>query len=81
LLITAVLFRNVDLLLASGGDRLYQQMPRQAREGLMDSISVGLGSYMSIFISAYFAFVSVKHFRESKDNKGEEVGQLQKAAA
>jgi hypothetical protein len=79
--VAAVLFRNVDLLLASGGDRLYQQMPREARKELMDSISVGLGSYMSMVISVYFAFVSAKHFRESKESKGEGLGQLQKAAA
>lgn len=66
---------------AHGGNRLYQQLPKQTREELVSAISLGLGTYVSIGISVYFAVLSVKQFRESKQNEKKEIGHLQRAAA
>lgn len=76
-----LLIRNVDILLANGGDRLYQQLPKQARAELVGAISLGTGTYVSIVISAYFAILSLKHFQKSKTSEKRVTGQLQKAAA
>lgn len=81
LLIFVVVFRDLDVLGASGGYRFYQLARNQAREELLSAISLGLGAYMSVIIGLYFAFLSVSHFRQSKQSERKAPGQLQKATA
>jgi hypothetical protein len=81
LLISVVLFRNIDTLVANGGDRLYQHARNQVREELLSTISLGLGTYVSIGIGVYFGLLGVRQFRQSKQSEKKVTGQLQKAAA
>jgi hypothetical protein len=75
-----LLLGKVGMVMPNAGDALYQHFPAEARR-LPIAISLGLGSYVSIVISLYFALLSARQFRMSKRNQDNEIGQLQKAAA
>jgi hypothetical protein len=76
-----LLVHNINSLFANGAERLYQQLPKQARAELIGTISLGTGTYVSIVICVYFAILGLKHFRKSESSEKRVTGQLQKAAA
>jgi len=80
-LVGALLRRNAGSLLPNGIGGLHRQLAMQPREELTYATSLGLGMYLSIVISVYFAFVSVKQFRHSKGTENRGIEQSRRAAA
>jgi len=56
-------------------------LARQAREETMKAISLGLGSYLSVLVSVYFAGVAGKKYFMSRALSTEEAVQSKRAAA
>ena len=44
----------------------FADLQRQAQQEMMNAISIGLGSYLSLLVSAYLGWVSVQHFLSAR---------------
>jgi len=54
---------------------------RQAQEQLMQAVSIGVGTYLSMLLSLYFAAVGVKNFLAAKAIEPSVVEKTHRAAA
>jgi hypothetical protein len=67
--------------LGSGNDGTYADLPRHTYIDAMKAVSLGLGTYLSILASLYFAFTSAKGFLVAKTSEGEGLESPQRKAA
>jgi hypothetical protein len=78
LVIGILLARNLQGTSAGPYEGAYQ---RQAQEQLMQAVSIGVGTYLSMLLSLYFAAVGVKNFLAAKAIKPSVVEKTHRAAA
>jgi hypothetical protein len=80
-MVGALLRSNVGSLLANGVGGPHRQLDTQAAAEFIKATSFGLGTYVSIVIGVYFAFLSVKQFRHAKRGETTGIEQSRRAAA
>jgi hypothetical protein len=66
LVIGILLASNLQGTLAGPNEGAYQSLQRQAQEQFMQAVSVGVGTYLSMLLSLYFAALGVKNFLAAK---------------
>jgi hypothetical protein len=82
MLVIWVLVRsNVQSSLSGPSDGLFGNLQQQAQEELMKAISLGIGAYVSMLVSLYFAGTGVKGFLAAKRSEPEALENAHKAAA
>ena len=81
LVIGILLARNLQGTSAGPYEGAYQSLQRQAQEQLMQAVSIGVGTYLSMLLSLYFAAVGVKNFLAAKAIKPSVVEKTHRAAA
>jgi hypothetical protein len=59
----------------------YADAAKQARDEAMKAVSLGLGTYLSVLASLYFAYTAAKGFLVSKASEGQELLPSQQKAA
>ncbi|MFY9561368.1 MAG: hypothetical protein WAQ52_14130 [Terriglobales bacterium] len=64
---------TIQSALVGGNEGPYIEAAKQARDEAMKAVSLGLGTYLSMLASLYFAFTAAKHFRVSKAGEGQEL--------
>ena len=81
LLIGILVRSNLQATFTGSADNPYQIVQRQAQEQLMQAISIGLGAYVSLLSSLYFAAVGLKKFLSGKESAPTVLEKTQQAAA
>jgi len=72
---------NILSALGGGNSEAFADASKQAHANAMKSVSLGLGAYLSILASVYFAFISAKAFRVAQASEGERPESTQRKAA
>lgn len=81
LVIGILLVSDVQGTLAGPSDGPYKDLQRQAQEQLMQTISIGVGTYVSMLLSLYFAALGVRNFLTAKAIEPSCLETTQRAAA
>jgi hypothetical protein len=61
---------SINNAMGGGGNGAYGQMQREMQEEIMKAISIGMGVYLSILASLYFAGVGAKNYLAAKASEG-----------
>jgi hypothetical protein len=83
MIIVAIMVRS-SISSAMGGSEAtgsIGDMQREAQDEILKAISLGIGSYLSVLVSLYFAGVSIKGFLAAKGSEQLSPGKPQKVAA
>jgi hypothetical protein len=76
-----LLARNLQGTLAGPNEGAYQSLQKHAQEQLMQAVSIGVGTYLSMLLSLYFAALGVKNFLAAKAIEPSVVEKTHRAAA
>ncbi len=79
LLVGVLVRRSVHSSFASGG--AYGGLQKQAQDEMLNAVSLGLGTYISLLVSGYFAALSTRRFFVSKASKGKQLQPSERVAA
>jgi hypothetical protein len=72
---------NLQGALGGGAAGHFAEATKHARNDTMQAVSLGLGTYLSILASLYFAFTSAKSFLVASASEGQELEPTQRKAA